>query len=255
MKAGDLLIRRRDTGWSAVKLLAVDRWSDGSEVFHCCLYEPVEERPAEDNLESLRVSVMHAPIAAEGYRSGWEVLCSCPVADDELEGFHEYLKLTDFARFASVTGQDVSGLVARANDHYRRACALGDIEKRAEAIEEYSKAIDIFPLFYEAIDNRAFTYMELGDYVTALRGFEESLRVNPEGQAAFFSRGECLMKLGMNDEAAAIFREGAERFPDHRELYLRYLNALHLDGPRGPNSRATVADGKPQKVKPWWQFW
>lgn len=149
----------------------------------------------------------------------------------------------------------MSSLVARANDHYRRACALGNIEKRTEAIEEYSKAIDIFPLFYEAIDNRAFTYMELGDYVTALRGFEQSLRVNQEGRAAFFSRGECLMKLGMSDEAASISREGEERFPEDRDLSLRYLKVMHVGTPGDSKVQAPIAAGESRKRKPWWRFW
>jgi len=176
--------------------LAIDEWPDNSQVFHCMFYEPSPRRPTAETIESLNVAAWHAPVAAQAYRDGWEVLYSAPVSDRELGGFHEYLKLTDFSRYATETGQDVRILVSRANELYRQACALGAPEERQSAIDLYTKAIDIFPLFYEAIDNRAFTYMELGDYAAALRGFEESLRVNPTGNTAFFSRGECLMKLG-----------------------------------------------------------
>ena len=41
--------------------------------------------------------------------------------------------------------------------------------------------------------------------------------------AAFFSKGECLMKLGHLDEAAAIFTEGQERFPEHASQFNEFL--------------------------------
>lgn len=264
MKAGDVLISRRPDGhWSVVKVLIIDVWPDGSQVFHCMFYKETAERPTEQTVESLQVLAMHSPVAEETYRQGWEVLCSYPVPDHELEGFHEYLKLTDFPRYAAVTGQDVGDLVSLANEHYGRARALGDAGERQKAIEHYSKAIEIFPLFYEAIDNRAFTYMELGDYATALRGFEESLRVNPNGNTAYFSRGECLVKLGQVDQAAAVFSEGAERFPEHRGLYLRFLavsnaKAQALAGSRNqeaPVDRISPNVEEGSKARSWWRFW
>ena len=79
-------------------------------------------------------------------------------------------------------------------------------------MQRTDNAVDLFPLFYEAIDNRAFTYMELGKVAEALQDFETSLEVNPDGEAAFFSRGECLMKLGQLLAAEAVFQEGQTKF-------------------------------------------
>ncbi len=263
MKAGDVLVSQKaDDAWSTVKILAIDTWPDGSLTFHCMWYEPTKQRPTPETVESLKVLAWHAPIAAQAYAADWDVLCSLPVLDRELEGFHEYLKLTDFSRYAAATGQDLRALASHATELYRQACALGDAGERQGAIELYTKAIDIFPLLYEAIDNRAFTYMELGDYATALQGFEESLRVNPTGNAAFFSRGECLMKLGMLDQAAAVFEEGATRFPEHRDLYLRFLSQSKAKPSEPPvrseaSSLAEVStkatDRRP--TRSWWKFW
>ncbi len=143
----------------------------------------------------LGVRVGHAPIDAASF-SDWERVGNRPVRDADLDGFKVYLKHTDFSRYLQFTGQDVDKIVATANGHYKRGYALSDEGKRREAIAEYDQAIDLFPLFYEAIDNRAFLFMELGDYRTALAGFEESLRVEPDGQTAFFSRAECHLRLG-----------------------------------------------------------
>lgn len=61
--------------------------------------------------------------------------------------------------------------------------------------------------------------MELGNFEQALNNFNQSLDMNPDGVAAFFSRGECLMKLGQLTSAESIFRDGQERFPEHREMF------------------------------------
>ena len=225
-KAGDLIVQQGKGGWSAIKILAVDPWPDGTSTAHCLTYKSVPTKPTAESLQQAKVLAWHAPIAAESFSNGWEVIGNQVPSKDELVGFVEYLKLTDFPRYISFTGQDTKEVVRKANEHYSRAYALGEKGKKAESIDEYSKAIDLFPLFYEAIDNRAFTYMELGRVREALQDFEQSLRVNPNGMAAFFSKGECLMKIGDLKAAAAIFREGQTRFPEQRAMFTKFLEQV-----------------------------
>ena len=144
------------------------------------------------------------------------------MTNDELLGFIQYLKHTDFQAYVSVTGQDPQKIARTANEHYLRANELAEQAKRLEAIAEYGHAIDLFPLFFEAIDNRAFTYMEFGKYQEALADFELSLLVNSGGMAAFFSKGECLLRLGQFAAAEEIFSEGVKHFPEHRANFEKY---------------------------------
>jgi len=221
--AGDVIVQKREDGWSAVKILAVDPWPDGSAAAHCLMYRPIAHKPTMTSLKQAEVFAWHAPIDAANFTTGWERVGNQAPTEDEFEGFVTYLKLTDFSRYLDFTGLDLRSLTGKANEHYQRAYALGSENKRKEAIAEYSQAIELFPLFYEAIDNRALTYMELGENRAALRDFEESLRVNPEGVTAFFSKGECLMKLGDLKAARAIFKEGKTRFPEKRQLFDDFL--------------------------------
>jgi tetratricopeptide (TPR) repeat protein len=259
MKAGDVLIHQRSDGyWTTTRILVIDRWEDGSETFHCRLYKPTQDKPSVDALSSLPLLAMHAPIAAEGYKHTHQILCSFPVADEELEGFHEYLRQTDFARYAEVTRQDIHALVSEANSHYQAALALGDSGKPQEAIDAYTKAIDLFPLFFEAMDNRGLTYMELGDWNTAVHDFEQSLRVHRDGHVAFFSRGECLLKMGDLDQAKIVFQEGASRFAEHRETYLRFLDIAQLTKIKdarasGKSENDTITPSKGRTSR--WRFW
>lgn len=229
IKPGDIITQNNEKGeWSVVKVLEMDKWPDGSYTAHCLTYKSITNKPTKSSIKGLSVLIYHAPIDAKSFESGWELVDNQTVVKEDLVGFVEYLKHTDFPRFIKFTGQDLNEVVSKANAHYQRAYALGTDGKRKEAIEAYSKAIELFPLFYEAIDNRAFTYMELGDYQSALNEFESSLRVEPNGMAAFFSKGECLMKLGRLKEAETVFKEGLERFPEQKDMFQKFLNATRL---------------------------
>lgn len=226
VKSGDMIVQQRDGMWRAVKVLAVDNWGDGTQAAHCMSYAPTPTKPTPESLMGEKVHVWHVPINARTFRSGWQLIGNKSPSARELAGFHEYLKRTDFPRYLTVTGKDVDTIIAAANGHYKRANSLGNSGKPREALIEYDKAIELFPLFYEAIDNQAFTYMELGEFETALKAFEDSLRVNPNGVTAFFSRGECLLKLGHLERAEAVFEEGIVKFPEQRDLFARFREVV-----------------------------
>jgi tetratricopeptide (TPR) repeat protein len=221
---GDVIARQDSSSlWHVVKILDVDWIPDGPSTAHCLRYNAAHDKPTADSLATLGVQIWHYPVSAASFDSGWTHISNEAVSKDELEGFIEYLKHTDYLRYIALTKQDLKEVVRKANEHYQRACGLGDQGQRAEAIAEYSEAIDLFPLFYEAIDNRAFTYMELGNYKEGLADFERSLRVNPNGVAAFFSKGECLLRLGQIAQAEAVFAEGVTRFPEQRADFEKYV--------------------------------
>lgn len=256
-KVGDVLVSRREDGdWMTVKILAVDAWPDADDTLHCLVFQPIAQTPTAASFRAPGDRGCHGPISAAGFAEGWEVLCTSPIEDDDMVGFMEYLRITDFWRYLQVTGQDVDALVAQANAHYQAALALDNDGMKREAIDAYTQAIELFPIFFEAIDNRAFLHMELADYATALNGFEASLQVNPDGNSAFFSRGECLLRLGRLEEAQQVFEEGKQRFPEHQEMYVRFLaetleQKRKREGIEGAEAVARSAVSK----RPWWKPW
>lgn len=223
IRKGDVITQQNaDGSWATIKILQIDKYPDGTSAAHCLLYEPTPARPTAAEVSSMKVRIWHAPLRADGFRTGWQRITHAPVSRPELVGLEEYLKHTDFRAYLQLTGQSLETIVARATEHYKRAYAHGERGQRTEALEEYSKAIDLVPRFYEAIDNRAFTYMELGRFEEALADFEQSLRINPDGFKAFFSRGECMLRLGRRKEAEAVFAQGMQRFPQERALFNKY---------------------------------
>lgn len=226
LRAGDVIARRTETGWAVTKILAIDVLPDGEAVAHCLMYRDAPGRPDLASSATLSVLTMHAPIRAASFSAGWERLGNSAVTPGEQAGFTEYLKQTDFPRYLAFTNQEAGPIVSEANRLYRRGIELGEAGNHHAAIVEYDKAIELFPLFFEAIDNKAFTYMDMGQYAEALVGFDQSLRVNPDGMAAFFSRGECLMRLDRLEEAEAVFLEGRDRFPEQRVLFTDFLQQV-----------------------------
>ena len=84
----------------------------------------------------------------------------------------------------------------------------------------------LFPLFYEAIDNRGLIHLSLGKYKKALRDFEQSLQVNPNGKTAFLAKGECLMQLEQLAAAEATFQGGLIHFPEERAAFTKLLERV-----------------------------
>jgi len=105
---------------------------------------------------------------------------------------------------------------------------LTDEKKNLEAIDSYSKAIDLLPIFYETIDNRAFCKMDIGLWADAIEDFQESLEVNPGSLLAEFSIGECYLKLGNYQKAKEQFEKAIVIDPTHPapKDFLKKINEL-----------------------------
>jgi tetratricopeptide (TPR) repeat protein len=216
IKAGDVLVQPvpNGQGWSALKVFAVEGGSA-----HFLTYEPLAAKPDLAMLAEATVRLAHAQRGGAALAEGWELAGNQPASERELQG----LKYMDFELYVRLTGQDTGTIMRTAREHFERAGVHAAEGRRIDAINEYGKAIELYPAYTEALDKRAFSFMELGLYEKALRDLEESLYINEDGVTAFFSKGECLMKLGHLDEAAAIFTEGQERFPEHATQFNEFL--------------------------------
>ncbi len=192
---GDILYVKIDAQYYVSKILRVD---EDFGIYHVCSYIPMLQEPVLKDVPELMAFILHAPIS--DFPDG-VILTNEPVKPEELVGYLEYLKLTDFGGYLKETGQDAKEVVAAANELYTKALALTDEKKYEEAIEHYSQAFELFPLFYEAMDNRAFVKMDMGRWQEAIEDFQISLSVNPESVLAEFSIGECYLK--MKDYVAA----------------------------------------------------
>lgn len=223
--AGDVLVQKESL-WKALKVLDIDKIEDKQVTLHVMVFENSKSKPSIKSLDKSPVKIYHAPIAAENFAQSWELLGNRNIENSELVGFIEYLKHTNFQRYAEVTNQNVDELISLANSKYKEAYALGKLSKYNEAIALYSEAVDIFPMFIEAIDNIAFTYMDMGDNENAIKYFDESLRIEPDGYTALYYKGQSYINLGDVDSAYTIFKEGMSRFPEKKSAFEEVYSKL-----------------------------
>lgn len=222
---GDIIAQHREDGsWHVVKILAIDNLADDSATAHCLTYQPTAQKPTLGEMPNLAVFLHHSPVDAAEFSTGWQLIGNTPSTVAELSGFVEYLKHTDFPRYAIIINQKVEDLIAEANRNYKLGVIAGESRQFEQAIESYSIAIDQYPLFSEAFDNRAFIHMDRGQLSNAIRDFQHSLQVNPNGVTAFFAMGECLLKLEQYDDATQVFEAGIAKFPDRKDLFSDFYN-------------------------------
>jgi len=204
-----------------MKILRVD----AGPTYHALFYEVVEKMPSIDDVPGLTVWMYHAPLA--GFEDVLNI-GAMPVVESELIGFHEYLKQTDFKRYATETNQSIDELLTKANSSMAAGNAFKDSGDALMAIEKYTEALECFPLYFEALDNRAFARMDLGIWDEAIEDFRESERVNGPTMLTVFSIGECHLKAGRFEEARGQFAKCIELEPNNSDVR-RFLQ-MAIDG-------------------------
>ncbi|MET0243796.1 MAG: tetratricopeptide repeat protein [Flavitalea sp.] len=181
------------------------------ETWHVLTYKPITSKPTVDMIPFLEVAIYHAPVHRNGFESP-EYLSSPGITDSELHGYHTYLRIAD----------DFEELAVIANDYFAKASAATDNGDHEAAIANYTLCIGVAPVYWEAIDNRAFSKMDLGRWSDAIEDFNLSLAINPGNNLAIFSIGECYLRLKKTDKAKKQFELVLQTDPAH-ELALSFL--------------------------------
>ncbi|MBL7835317.1 MAG: tetratricopeptide repeat protein [Cyclobacteriaceae bacterium] len=199
---GDIFYTRIENKYHLHKVLKVDR---DFGTYHVLGYSPAEHLPDPEKVEALTVFIHHFPIDKNGFENP-VLFKKSRVRDEELIGYHEYLRQT----------QNMDSIIEEATRYFHEGYALTDQKKHEEAIEKYTRAFDLFPTLYEALDNRAFCKMDLGRWKDAIDDFKLSLTIHPYSALAEFSIGECYLKLGDLHSAKQYFNRALAVDPDHQ---------------------------------------
>ena len=209
---GDIFFTTVNSKYYLYKMLVIETAYDG---YHVMTYAPIEHKPTINDIENLKVIVYHSPFDRKAFRDAI-ILTNLPVKSADLIGYHEFLRQT----------QNPEQYLSIANSYYQSALKLTDNKNHNEAIDAYSKAIDLNPNFFEAIDNRAFCKMDLGLWAEAIKDFELSLNVNSNRMLAEFSMGECFFKMGDFQNAKLQF-EKAHRIDPTHQAPIQFLDKLN----------------------------
>lgn len=117
----------------------------------------------------------------------------------------------------------------------RKAFALGVTAQRksrqAEAIEHFTTAVSLDPLYVEARAELGVLYARTGEISKALEQFERGLELDPNSSVLHFNRALALLSLGRAAEAEGEARRVLARNP--QDVHANHLIELTALAQRG----------------------
>ena len=91
-----------------------------------------------------------------------------------------------------------------------RGVVKGRVGQTMQAIEDFNKAISLFPEYAVVYNNRGALLVKVGALEEALRDFDRAILLAPGYTAAYTNRAGALMRLKRPEDAAASLYAGGE---------------------------------------------
>lgn len=97
-----------------------------------------------------------------------------------------------------------------SKDWYYKGLALKNQgEKLQEAVDAFTKSIDLDPNYLPCYYERAYLYEKMGKWEKALQDYNKMLELDPYFRVAYFNRGRAYSKLGDHEKAVENFKIAA----------------------------------------------
>lgn len=93
------------------------------------------------------------------------------------------------------------------------------MEKYEEAIEAYTKAIELDPNVSEAYNNRGATYYVMGEYEKAIEDYSQAIKNDPDFSQAYNNRGVVYYERGEYEKAIKDYIKAIELNPNYSRAY------------------------------------
>jgi len=130
------------------------------------------------------------------------------------------------ARIAGCTAAITGGSAVNENiaiAYFHRGDAYQAKDESGSAIRDYDEAVRLRPDFAEALNNRGNAHDDLGDHVQAIRDYDAAIRVKADFAQAFNNRGTSYDEMGEHGRAIQDFDQAIKLDP-------KYLNAMKNRG-------------------------
>ncbi|MEZ5045314.1 MAG: tetratricopeptide repeat protein [Saprospiraceae bacterium] len=107
-----------------------------------------------------------------------------------------------------------------------RGTVLSKLDRKAEALASYDKAIELNPEYASAFYNRGTVLDDLDRKAEALASYDKAIELNPEDASAFYNRGTVLDDLDRKAEALASYDKAIELNPEYASAFYNRGNVL-----------------------------
>jgi tetratricopeptide (TPR) repeat protein len=168
-------------------------------------------------------------------------------ADEALKEVERLKRELETAKAGKTEQEQYKAAVNRlsATDWFNKGLASGTSAKHQEAMEAFSKAVELDSKYAWAYMNRGIAYGKLGDYRQAIRDYDRVIQLDTKYAAAYSNRGVAYGKLGDYRQAIRDFERAIQLNPndaiaynnrgiaygnlgDHRQAIANYRAAARL---------------------------
>jgi tetratricopeptide (TPR) repeat protein len=104
--------------------------------------------------------------------------------------------------------------------YYNRGGVYGRLEDYRRAIRDFDRAIELNPQLAEAYTDRGVAYEMLGDHRQAVRDYDKAVELKPKDERAYVNRGIAYAKLGSHRQAIRDYDKAIELNPKDERAYL-----------------------------------
>lgn len=101
-----------------------------------------------------------------------------------------------------------------------RGCSYDNLGEYDKAISDYNKAIELDPENSTIYNNRGYLYFTLREYDKAILDLEEAIRLDPNNADAYGDRGYLYGDLGDCDKAIGDYSRSIELNPNNADTYV-----------------------------------
>lgn len=126
--------------------------------------------------------------------------------------------------------ESTRGDLIEAWNHNRQGMALAQTAQYAEAIAEFTRAIQKAPTRTESHHNRALVHIAIGNLGQAADDFGRIVEIEPESVEGYLRRGRLSMATNQYDRAIADFTEIIKIDPRRPEAYFKRALAYYATG-------------------------
>ena len=107
-----------------------------------------------------------------------------------------------------------------AGAYYNRGYIYNDLGQHEKAIEDYDKAIELEPNLVKAYNNRGYVYNDLGQYEKAIKDYDKAIELEPSEAKVYNNRGNVYKNLVQHEKAIEDYTRAIQLNPQYKKAYL-----------------------------------
>jgi tetratricopeptide (TPR) repeat protein len=139
--------------------------------------------------------------------------------------------------------------------YFNRGNELYKQKRYKEAVEEYTKAIEINKNDTDALNNRGIAYYQIGKYIEAINDFNKVIESEPDALFTYQSRAITYNTIGLHIEANADYKKVIELNPDFVYSYFGILyTSYYISKKEFKSSYKLLLDNKEKFKNRQWEY-